>query len=584
MSIDGHQINMNKSSNFLSSLNYYFNKYSTTFIFVIMLCIGTWQVTRMFYGVDFTDDIFILTMSLNIIKGQFPFIDEVNLLCLTSLFLTPFYWLWYNLFDVEGIVLFSRILFLIAKMSLCYVFYVYFKNLLPKVTIFIVFSLIITVSTYGLPSISYNNLPGILLAISWIVLFGYMSDEKMRKKLYAVGIFGLLAGTSIIMYPPLFVVYALSAVLLISLKKLPFTVKEWIYIFLGGIIPCIYFFGYIFYYKITIYHFIEAVSHYESLNLSKKFNFIKMPFSLLKKSWIIIFLLYAVYLLRKKYTSISIMLLISLPFLICYRFYSSEIANIPWMYLPWAFLGWVFYLLMPKSSYRHNIFYYIWVPSFIAAMTISAYTSNGTPGTVFGIFPAWIISSILYIDYVFLISQETKYGVSAVALSRYGLIFMIILMNINLLNFYRDDSFNDLNNRVMSGPYKWISTSSSKINFLETIDKSLQKIEKSGCTIAFYDAFPAGYLLSKCKKCAPTIWIFHTEDYTHQIEKKWILAYYESKGMLPEYVYRLKRPINSKNEVYELTYPASDDYNTLIERKFDIVENNQYYDLFALKY
>ena len=81
---------------------------------VCLLAVLTLTYTRLFFGIDFTDESFYIAVPLRFVMGARPLIDETNVVQQTpGIILYPFVKVYVALFGLDGIVLFARHLHLL---------------------------------------------------------------------------------------------------------------------------------------------------------------------------------------------------------------------------------------------------------------------------------------------------------------------------------------------------------------------------------------------------------------------------------------------------------------------------------------
>ncbi|MEW6685760.1 MAG: hypothetical protein AB1393_06085 [Candidatus Edwardsbacteria bacterium] len=101
------------------------------FSIIISLVVMLVTYRRLYYGVDFTDEAFYVAMPYHFVLGGRPFIDEVNVLQTASFLTFPFIKLYYVLVgSTEGIILFTRHLYLIFMFLVALAVFITIKDIL----------------------------------------------------------------------------------------------------------------------------------------------------------------------------------------------------------------------------------------------------------------------------------------------------------------------------------------------------------------------------------------------------------------------------------------------------------------------
>jgi len=78
--------------------------------FAALVAFAAWRAT---IGVDFGDGTHVVALAMRMAQGDQPLADELNLQSLGSVAAVPFTWLWLHLVGVDGIVLASRLFYVV---------------------------------------------------------------------------------------------------------------------------------------------------------------------------------------------------------------------------------------------------------------------------------------------------------------------------------------------------------------------------------------------------------------------------------------------------------------------------------------
>src|SRR5690606_13633620 len=68
---------------------------------------------RAMLGLDMSDEAHVVALARRVATGAVPFRDEMNIQMLGSLPAVPFTWLWLNVVGTDGLVVASRVFFLV---------------------------------------------------------------------------------------------------------------------------------------------------------------------------------------------------------------------------------------------------------------------------------------------------------------------------------------------------------------------------------------------------------------------------------------------------------------------------------------
>ena len=155
-----------------------------------------WRITL---GASLGDDGHVIGLALRLSQGGVPFVDEMNVQVLGSLWAAPFAWLWTHTVGITGLVLASRAYFVVGEFAIGYVCY---RALRPTFGPF-VSALGVTVPLlappYNILTVSYNTSAMLALMVATFGAFAALRDDS-RGWAFASG--GSLAMASV-SYPPI---------------------------------------------------------------------------------------------------------------------------------------------------------------------------------------------------------------------------------------------------------------------------------------------------------------------------------------------------------------------------------------------
>lgn len=116
-------------------------------------------VWRAGVGADLGDGTHVVALAMRMAQGDQVLTDEMNLQALGSLAAVPFAWVWLHLVGVEGIVLASRIFYLVLALAVGTVAYRALRTALPVVAAWPAVVLMLVPTPYNLLVTSYNTMP-----------------------------------------------------------------------------------------------------------------------------------------------------------------------------------------------------------------------------------------------------------------------------------------------------------------------------------------------------------------------------------------------------------------------------------------
>ncbi len=128
-----------------------------------LLAAGSWRAT---IGLDLGDGSHVVGLGMRLAQGDLPLADEMNLQALGSLPAAPFVWLWLNLVGNEGVILASRVSFVVLTALAGWVAWLALRPMVgPAVAGGAVVAAVIP-APYNLTTISYNTSPNLLLLVA----------------------------------------------------------------------------------------------------------------------------------------------------------------------------------------------------------------------------------------------------------------------------------------------------------------------------------------------------------------------------------------------------------------------------------
>lgn len=117
---------------------------------------------------------------MRLASGDRPFLDEMNIQVLGSLAAVPFTWVWLQFFDVESIVLASRVFYLFLLFMTAIPCYRGLRTRLPRTAAFCGVSLMLIPAPYNLLVTSYNTMPILALSLATCAGFAALSGGSSR--------------------------------------------------------------------------------------------------------------------------------------------------------------------------------------------------------------------------------------------------------------------------------------------------------------------------------------------------------------------------------------------------------------------
>jgi hypothetical protein len=124
--------------------------------------LALWRVT---VGIDFGDGAHAVAQALRWADGDVPFVDEMNLQMQGSLLAVPFTWAWRHVAGVEGIVLASRVWYVVIASLGGWLSIRALRTAMPAVVAVAAVASALVPTPYNLLNVSYNTVPGLGLLV-----------------------------------------------------------------------------------------------------------------------------------------------------------------------------------------------------------------------------------------------------------------------------------------------------------------------------------------------------------------------------------------------------------------------------------
>lgn len=507
----------------------------------LTICILILSIIRIFYGIEITDEIFIISESVLVNSGATPFVDNwsqtpgfVLLARLPAI-------IW-NIFktDFEGIFLFYRISFLIFKIFLlgacCFLLV---KSKMQKTVSYI--SVLVLVPFYiYIPNFHYNNISVFMLLLLGCILI-YVNGKAGVCAFTLRLVSGCLMALCIYMHPSDFLgVAMLLADIAIcesssNKKKAIFevclggiltgmTVTLWMVERGGGFAKLLYgldsVLNYNAYFKLPVNSFWNTTT--ELSRFSRPFVLILLGIIILKNLWNVIFK-------RAKCSNI----MCGIFFLLVSAFYTlrclrgTDIENACGIIL-------VLYLFYRFKDIKSNnsifrIYVYIFLPLLFSCISIGYLSYGSAVSRLVHMLPCILV--VLQDVYKSLHGRyRSKAGLLVCAIA-----FSSIVIRSNYSYIYRDEAITKLTCLVETGIYKGVYTTPAKKSLYEELEKYLYTAVDSEKSVLFMEVVPMAYLMTDAKYCAPSTWDIMLYSYGFN-DDVIMQRYFESIGQLPDYI------------------------------------------------
>jgi hypothetical protein len=504
---------------------------------------------RLYYGVDFTDEAWYVAVPYRFVLGGKPYVDELSVPQTTAaVLLYPFVWVYHSLAGRTGIVLFVRHLHFLVAAVVGVVVAACLRRVAGVAVAALAGLAAFLFIPFDIPSVSYDSLgAGLFTAGS---LLGYASLRQARARPWA----GLCLGLAAFAYPPLVLAVAVGCG--VRLGLLPRARRqEALQVTLPALaIPAAGFAGLA---AIAGPHRILAdyrrSSHYlgQAGGLTKLHGIAAHLKETLPLWWLLAAGLIMLAWSWRRWPRLAALTVVALPLTTIPsepRSYAASlnfVAHAGFLALPLA-LG-----LRERRS-TVELMAVVWLPALVGGILTAYSSANGGVNFGVGFLPALVVTVVLAG------SAVEKLAGAPILEAAPALLVAGLLLYFGILPVYRDGSLSSLDTRVASGPYAGLFTSRAKDAFLVRFDRDLRGVG-AGCTIAFFNDFPAGYLLTAARPDTSAVWTATVPGRLTFAYHDDLVRYYLSHGF-PDVVVEMQRipfapPRSSRHEHYAAADP-----------------------------
>lgn len=493
-------------------------------------------VVRIFYAVDLSDEALYAVMPYRFVLGAKPFVDELLFQQISGFFTYPFVKVFYLLTGgTAGIILYLRFVWILFMACVALVVWLATRKKAGPAPALLIALPCLTFIYFNIPALSYNTLGiGLLTAGSFLVAWAIYSD---RPVLHLAG--GIVHALAVVAYPSLVIGVVATGLVLLIMPSQRRLIGRYV---IGGAVIALLFAVFVIMAGpqnlLASYHSTGNLGVYGGgLNkLIANFNFFWKNYN--GKTALI--LIVPILFLGRRSNPLVVAILLGLTALVPlsisgypkYLFSSGYITYL-------CLLGpWVFLYVKDKKEARYA-FWLIWFPGFCAGLTAGITSSNGFWAISIGFFQGALITLLLLWWAINSLLPDMKRF--APVLGSVALIIPVIILALTqyVTPPYGDgDSTAYLTARVPTGAYAGIYTTREKLNFLGNLENDLRELDGDSKTVMFYDALPAGYLLSDKVPLTDWAWMPPWQFYRKPVHAATI-NYFRAKKEYPDIIVKV---------------------------------------------
>ena len=508
---------------------------------VCLLAVLTLTYTRLFFGIDFTDESFYIAVPLRFVMGARPLIDETNVVQQTpGIILYPFVKVYVALFGLDGIVLFARHLHLLFSAVIAAAIFVglrpvfsdAFLRALPA-------SAAVAFVPFGIHGLSYNTLgsgfltAGLFLGLAW--LFN-------GRRSYVVAS-GAAHGLAVFAYPPLAISVVCSFVALYVCARQSAV---------RGLRSSLLTTGFIVLATIAFFTHEGLATLSDIVNQTQEFgdqgggiakvsavvSSVSTTFTQKTATVIDLSVLLACYKWKREYVFIPLLALpvIALPL---GRLHDSGAANE--FITNFALFGPIVFFLARRAPAARELFFIVWLPSVVAGAVTAYSSANGGINAGIGLFPASVATAVLLALAIRSVGGPSGLVFREVVAIASSAVFVSLCLFLQYASVYRDAPISELKSRVSDGAYAGLLTTPATRTFLQELENDLRAVSRPQCRIVFYDTFPAGYLLDRGKGLTNATWLLDVRKGYRAEYQRVLIDYYARRMTIPDIVVRVSR-------------------------------------------
>jgi hypothetical protein len=459
---------------------------------------------RILLGVDFTDECLYIATTYRFVLGDRPFIDELGFTQMASVLLYPFYKIYYLVIgSTDGIVLFSRVLYVLFSLTVGIVIAVSAQHIIPRTLALSLILLCGTFLPFSIPSLSYNTLGmGFLTIGLYVMCTPYWSRMPAAPCLVVAGISHSLA---VFVYPThLLSVLAITLLLFCGCAGQG---RHSYWYIVGGLIPV----------AVLLMLFLNVgVSDFEQsyrfvLSWGKHQNgFAKWSSGLAQifertPRWYLFLPAVALWSWTLRRWSPYALVPFVIVCLLCnYSGFEGHLRSMG-LVIYLGLLTPVLLLFEDSGPFRKPA-WFLWVASFIAGnVSLWSSANNAGPNAALGLFPAAVLTLICVIRNQLRTSGNTGRNL---LLSLGAVTLVLVQFGLNSYSFlYRESPPQRLSSQVAVGPFRGLYTTPQRDHLIARLSKDVLSLASVDGNVLSFNRFPAGYLFTSMPPAVCSPWV-----------------------------------------------------------------------------
>lgn len=537
-------------------------------------------IVRCFFGIETTDEAMYLTESVSIAEwGVVPYATNWFHSSGYAVAAVPFIKLWELIHgDLEGIFLFTRIMYTLVKIVLLIWGAVIVKGLYSLKTAVLFLAPLILFAPGSTSNFSYNTIPFLLEILAACYVMRLVKQEKGKEPVWIA----VLVAAACFLNPTniLLAVWWFMVLLVLERKKAVRKNCVWKYTAAGILSAC---------FVCLVLSLlagglpvlIEGIAlamkynpyfHQKEITAATQWQYIRL---MLRGLWVFVLLCFICYVSvaakkegtqRKKYSVYTGMIIFMLVTCLWYCKSASYIMRV----LTGGLIIVPLTLCKMERDADRRLLLIWWFPSVLNLVISAATAYYGIGDRAYLLLPGIIMITLLC-------AEDEQNGRKA-----YSLLFSAVLsfaLTCSLFGYtYRDANVWNCPARVESGIYKGIFTTYENSEYLTRLETYIKEITSSTDEVFIQQSFPALYLMSEGRMLAPTSWsslVFADVPYTGD---DYIRKYFEFVKREPDIILYHYNNFGPKVQIEDNAYPFCD----FINESYEKAKGNEAFPLLEL--
>lgn len=522
----------------------------------LIICIGivllsvVISYSRIFFGIDLTDEAYYLAVPYSFILGNHPYLNEMSMQQSFGILLSP----WIKLYTffangTTGVALYVRHLFFFLSFSTAVAAYRLFAQYLPRDLAYLLGAIQLAYIPHCIPTLSYNTLGSLLFSLGlYLALIAIGQNQENRSRHLYAALSGFALGSCAFSYfgflPAIGVLGCIWVVFLSSPKR-SLSDRSLFFVWIGALSATLMIAAVILYR--CGFNNISASYRFANSFKAHGGGFDKLGaifrtawdwFPPLK--WLGITLpisAIALFFNRKRF---GMTVALFIPLWLAPLFKEADAHAGSHLFMPFYVLfGLPLVLSLRKKTKLSLLFFWLWVPSMVAALSVGWISSGGFHALAVGLMPAFLVTLAAAVSLRAHPNWFELYTPRLILIS-----ILTSLLYFQYAFVYRDDPIIKQDAYVQSGPFFGIKTSHAKEQFLAAFAQDIKLYSKNQSTVLFYDEFPGGYLFSALRPLTPLVWMPPLSHYPH--DRNFYVDYFSTQDHLPDLVFEFSKfPLTS---------------------------------------